>query len=124
MKKLGIGIIGMVGIFSLVHADEYDINLSKVNPMCGTYLITESSTREQVLKNCTIIDKHSGMVRLFRGSQKVDLVSTNMGNITCKFRMSAVNYNGSIKSCITTTPPITESAIITEHIKESEIRTK
>lgn len=103
-------------------ATEYPLDLSKSVPRCGSYIISESSTRENILKNCDIIDTHSGMVRLFRGSETIDLMTTNQGVINCKFKRSAINSNGEIKECTTTTPQTTaESATTMIMNKESSI---
>ncbi len=106
------------------YANDYDIDLSKLSPTCGSYTITESSTRESVMKNCQVQDTHSARVRLFRGTQKIDLKTTNMGNITCKFKMSAVNHDGKLKSCTTTTPPDGQSAIVSTITKTNSSGSK
>ena len=106
------------------YANDYDIDLSKLSPTCGNYTLTESSTRESVMKHCQVLDTHSARVRLFRGTQKIDLKTTNMGNITCKFKMSAVNHDGKLKSCTTTTPPDGQSAIVTTMTKSDSSSSK
>lgn len=105
---------------TIAEATEYPLDLTKSVPRCGSYIISESSTRENILKNCDIIDTHSGMVRLFRGSETIDLMTTNQGVINCKFKRSAINSNGEIKECTTTTPQTTaESAATIIISKES-----
>ncbi len=108
---------------SIAEATEYPLDLTKAAPRCGNYVISESSTRENVLKHCDIIDTHSGMVRLFRGSETIDLMTTNQGVINCKFKRSAINSDGEIKECTTTTPQTTtESATTMIMNKESSVK--
>lgn len=111
MKKLLL--VSLVGWIGLVLADTYPLDLKKTQPECGPYLITESATRAKVMEFCRVTNSHSGRVRLFRGSETLDLTSTNLGDISCKFRRSAVNSDGGIKECWTTTPPDSESANVT-----------
>jgi hypothetical protein len=119
MKKILL-CLSMAVCVSTVFADEFPIDLNVVTPLCGKYKITESSTRKEVMKFCQVNDTHSGMVRLFRGTQKLDVISDNMGNITCKFNRSLVNTDGALKECWSTTPPANESASVTIKSKASQ----
>ena len=111
MKKL-ILICGLC-LATSAFATDYHIDLKITAPTCGTFTITESSNRAGVAKNCSVVNTHSGSVRLFRGSETMDFMTNNDGIISCKFNRSAVNSDGTIKKCWTTTPPVSESAIIT-----------
>lgn len=120
MKTKFLSIVAsLLALSSVANATEYPLDVVNTAPRCGTYLITESSTRENVLKNCEIIDTHNGMVRLFRGSETIDLMTNNQGVISCKFKRSAVNSDGKLKSCTTTTPPSNESTTTITLVKES-----
>jgi hypothetical protein len=112
MKKLLLA-IGVISCITIANADEYPINLKANPPLCGTYTITESSNREDINKYCQVVGTHSGHVRLFRGSETEDFMTNNLGIVSCKFNRSAVNSDGALKKCWTTTPPSTESATIT-----------
>lgn len=118
MKKLLLSTC-LLSCALTVFADNFPIDLTLVSPTCGQYKITESSTRQAILKNCTVTDTHSGMVRLFRGTEKVDIATTNMGSITCKFNRSLVNTDGAINECWSTIPAANESAIVTIKSKAS-----
>ncbi len=110
MKKLLLSAIVLTVSATTAFANEYNIDLATAKPKCGTYTITTDSTREKVMKNCKVDDTHSGHVRMFRGSQKIDLTTDNMGVITCKFNRSLVNSDGALKECSSSTPPALESA--------------
>lgn len=120
--KTSLALMLAATTISIAEANEYPLDLNKSVPQCGNYVISESSTRENILKHCDIIDTHSGMVRLFRGTETIDLMTTNQGVINCKFKRSAINSDGEIKECTTTTPQTeAESATTIIMNKESSV---
>jgi hypothetical protein len=127
MNKRFIFVIATL-IISIVYADKYPIDLTKIHPKCGDYVITESSTRKEAIENCQIVDKRNLRIRFIRGVQTL-ILNTNIGPISCSFFDSLINQNGSCKGCWTTNPPPNKTAIIniqntlsTESPQKTEIK--
>ena len=84
---------------ALAYADDKPIDLTKIYPKCGSFSIKDDSSRKEINKNCTVVDSHNWRVRVFRGTETIDLKTSNMGEISCKFSRSLVNTDGTIRKC-------------------------
>ncbi len=102
-----------VGVISSSFADVFALDLLSSKVQCNNYSITNISTLSEVRSYCKILDTHSGSVRLVRGSETLDIQTSNFGIISCQFNKSLLGSSNTIEKCTTTIPPIGNGAIIT-----------